>query len=84
MGVNWGTWPQGRMGFVRIGVGRQNFCPRCHRIAMLIHELREGCNSLTSIMLQEHNSRIDNRRGGIGRRWLANWCKGLGISPNTR
>lgn len=41
-------------------------------------------SSLTSVVLQEHNSRIDNGRGGVGRGWLADWCKGLGISSNTR
>lgn len=30
------------MGFVKISVERQNSCPRCHRIARLTRELREG------------------------------------------
>lgn len=73
------------MGFVEISLEWQNSCPRCQRVAMLIPVGRgSGAlrSSLTSIVLQEHNSGVDNCRGGVGRCWLANWCKGLGISSN--
>lgn len=84
--VNRGRWPRGRMGFVKNSVEWQNPCPRHHRTARLIlASWGRGAphRPLTSIVLQKHNSGIDNCRGGVGRRWLANWRKGLGISSSV-
>ena len=58
------------MGFVNNSVEQQNPCSRHHRTARLI--LASGGQGaprrpLTSVVLQEHNSGIDDRCGRVGR-----------------
>lgn len=67
---------------MKISMGRQTYCPGVMETASGGRGSRRS--SLTSVVLQEHNSGVDNGRGGVGRGWLADWCTGLGISSDTR